>query len=118
MRRSYPRYSTALLLLLLTLVSFACKKNSPAPPPPAPPAAASAPAAPAQPVIPAPTITLRADTQTITRGGMVTLTWTTTNSTTVDIQPGIGTVTPVASGTRQVSPASSVTYQATATVPG
>jgi len=36
----------------------------------------------------------------------------------VDIQPGIGSVTPIATGSRQVSPTSSVTYIATATGPG
>jgi len=48
----------------------------------------------------------------------VTLTWTATNAASVDIQPAIGSVTPVATGTRQVNPASSVTYIATATGPG
>jgi len=55
---------------------------------------------------------------TITRGGTINLTWESRNAATVDIQPGIGSVTPVASGTRQVSPASSVNYTVTATGPG
>ena len=113
MSRSQSWQSTALLLLLLTFVSFACKHPA-APPPPPPPAAAAPP--PVQPTVPAPTITLRADTATITRGGMLTLTWDARNATTVDIQPGIGQVP--AQGSRQVSPASSVTYTATATGPG
>jgi peptidoglycan-associated lipoprotein len=48
----------------------------------------------------------------------VTLTWESRNAATLDIQPGIGSVTPVASGSRQVTPASSVTYEVTATGPG
>jgi peptidoglycan-associated lipoprotein len=63
-------------------------------------------------------VTLRADTSTIARGGTVTLTWESRNAATVDIQPGIGSVTPIAGGSRQVSPASSVTYEITAVGPG
>ena len=48
----------------------------------------------------------------------MTLTWESRNAATLDIQPGIGSVTPVASGSRQVTPASSVTYEVTATGPG
>jgi peptidoglycan-associated lipoprotein len=48
---------------------------------------------------------------------MVTMTWTSRNAASVDIQPGIGMVMPPAGGDRQVSPASSVTYTATATGP-
>jgi peptidoglycan-associated lipoprotein len=62
-------------------------------------------------------MTLRADTVSVARGASVTVTWASRNAATVDIQPEIGSVTPVAGGTRQVSPASSVTYTATATGP-
>jgi peptidoglycan-associated lipoprotein len=68
--------------------------------------------------LPAPTITLRADSATIAQGGTLTLTWESRNAATVDIQPGIGSVTPVGTGSRQVTPGSSVTYTATATGPG
>jgi peptidoglycan-associated lipoprotein len=47
----------------------------------------------------------------------VTLTWESRNAATVDIQPGLGSVTPVAGGSRQVTPASSLTYEITATGP-
>jgi peptidoglycan-associated lipoprotein len=100
----------------MAFVSFACKKT-PAPPPP-PPANTGTGITPAPPALPAPTVTLRADTSTITRGGNVTLTWESRNAATLDIQPGIGAVTPVAAGSRQVNPASSVTYEITATGPG
>jgi peptidoglycan-associated lipoprotein len=101
--------------MFLALVSFACK-HTPAPPPPPPQAATSTP--PPPPPLPEPTITLRADSATIAQGGTLTLTWESRNAATVDIQPGIGSVTPVATGSRQVTPASSVTYTATATGPG
>jgi peptidoglycan-associated lipoprotein len=115
MNRSLSWQSAAFLLTVMTIVSVACKKT-PAPPPP-PPATTTAVTPPA-PALPAPTVTLRADASTITRGGTVTLTWESRNAATVDIQPGIGSVTPLANGTRQVSPTSSVTYEVTATGPG
>lgn len=114
MRRSQSWLSMTLLLLLLTFGAFACKHPA-APPPPTPVAAVTPPVTPPPPV-PAPTIALRADSVTITRGASTTLTWTATNAATVDIQPGIGQV-PL-TGSRSVSPASSVTYTATATAAG
>jgi peptidoglycan-associated lipoprotein len=100
----------------MAIVSVGCKKT-PAPPPP-PPSSNGTGITPITPSLPAPTVTLRADTSTITRGGNVTLTWESRNAATLDIQPGIGPVTPVAAGSRQVSPGSSVTYEITATGPG
>jgi hypothetical protein len=47
---------------------------------------------------------------------MTTLQWQTTNAASVSITPEVGTV--AATGTRAVSPASSVTYTATANGPG
>jgi len=61
-------------------------------------------------------VTLTASQAAITSGGSVTLQWQAQNAATVQIDPGIGTVP--TSGTRGVSPASSVTYTATATGPG
>jgi peptidoglycan-associated lipoprotein len=116
MNRSQSWKSAALLLTVMAFVSFACKKT-PAPPPP-PPTSNATGITPVAPPLPAPTVTLRADTATITRGGTVTLTWESRNAATLDIQPGIGSVTPVAAGSRQVTPASSVTYEITATGPG
>ena len=116
MKRKLSWQSAALLLTVMTIVSVACKKT-PAPPPP-PPSSTGTGTTPITPPLPAPTVTLRADTSTITRGGNVTLTWESRNAATLDIQPGIGSVTPVASGSRQVTPASSVTYEVTATGPG
>jgi len=106
-----------MLLTVMAMVFVGCKKT-PAPPPPPPSTGTTTGITPAAPALPTPTIVLRADTSTITRGGTVTLTWESRNAATVDIQPGIGLVTPPASGSRQVSPTSSVTYIATATGPG
>jgi peptidoglycan-associated lipoprotein len=89
---------TLVLLLLVTLGG--CKKKAPiatAPPPPPPPAPAAA-----------PTVRLSADPSTIERGQSSTLTWSTTNATSVSIDQGIGDVS--TSGSRSVSPSSSTTY--------
>lgn len=107
----YTRSSknTALFLLLLAFGSFSCKhKVAAASPTPSTPAAA----VPTQAAAP-PTITLRADRPTVTRGQSATLTVTTQNATRVTIEPGLGIVP--ANGSRQVTPSSSVTYVATAT---
>src|SRR5215467_5305354 len=99
-----------LFLTLLMLVAVAChKKVAPPPPPPAAPP-------PPPPPPPAPTITLRANPTTINRGQNTTLTWEARNATSVQIEPGVGTVPGM--GNRSLSPASSVTYQATAMGPG
>ncbi len=98
-----------IILILTTIFALSCKKPiPPAPPPPPPPAPAPAP--------PAPSITLSAEPLTIERGQSLTLNWSATNAATVSIEPGLGTVP--ATGSRQVTPTSSVTYNATATGPG
>jgi peptidoglycan-associated lipoprotein len=61
-------------------------------------------------------VTLTASQAAIASGGSVTLQWQAQNATSVQIDPGIGTV--ATSGNRSVSPTSSVTYTATATGPG
>ncbi len=63
-----------------------------------------------------PTAKLSASPATITAGQTSTLTWTTTNATTVSIDQGIGTVSP--SGTTVVSPTNTTKYTLTATGPG
>ena len=60
-----------------------------------------------------PTVTLSASPASIASGAASTLTWSSTNATTVSINQGIGTVT--ASGTRSVSPTATTTYTVTAT---
>ena len=61
-----------------------------------------------------PTISLTANPLVIVTGNSSTLSWTSTNATSIQIDNGIGSVaTP--SGTRSVSPTSTTTYIATAT---
>ena len=60
-----------------------------------------------------PTATLSASPASITGGAASTLTWATSNATSVSLNQGIGTV--AAAGTRSVSPAATTTYTLTAT---
>src|SRR5215472_15210609 len=105
--RSYAR---ALLcsLLVITALGAACKKPAPVAPPPPPPAPAPPPAK--------PTVNLQASPNTVQRGEAVTLTWTSTNATTLSLSPGVGNVS--AEGTQRVTPQDSTTYTLTATGPG
>jgi peptidoglycan-associated lipoprotein len=105
--RKQARILLGTLLAILAL-SAACKKPAPqAPPPPTPPPAAP----PAKP-----TVNLQASSNTIQRGESVTLTWSSTNATTLSLSPGIGNVS--AEGTQRVTPQDSITYTITATGPG
>ena len=97
--------SVFVLFMLLGFVSAGCHKAVSAPP------VAAAPPPPSQPPAP-PTIALSADRTTITAGQSVTLTWQSTNSTTVTLDNAIGTV--ATSGSRQVTPQMSATYTAAA----
>jgi peptidoglycan-associated lipoprotein len=84
--------------LLIALVAIAgCKKK------PAPPAASTAPAVTA----PNPTAHISAEPGAISAGDQVTLTWKTTDATSVSIE-GIGDVP--TSGTKSVTPTASTTY--------
>ncbi len=102
--------TTRTLAMVLGLVGFltfvgGCKKKVAAPPPAQPPA----PAAP-------PTVTLNASPSSINAGDMVTLAWSSTNATDLDIEPGVGKVAP--EGHTPVQPSESTTYTITATGPG
>jgi len=98
----------ALAFLLSGMIYFAagCKKKVAAPPP------APAPA----PVAAQPTVTLNASPSSIQSGGTVTLTWSSTNATDLDLQPGIGKVAP--QGKTSTTVTDSTTYTITATGPG
>ncbi len=61
----------------------------------------------------APTVTLTAGPSAIQLGQFATLTWESTNATSVEIDNGIGSVPPT--GTRLVSPTATTTYTITAT---
>jgi peptidoglycan-associated lipoprotein len=97
-----------LTLSFAALAVFAggCKKKVAT----APPAATPAPP-PAQP-----TVTLNASPTSINSGQTVTLSWSSTNATDLDIEPAVGKVSP--EGSTPVTPTESTTYTITATGPG
>ena len=97
-------------LLALVMGVAGCKHQAAAvQPPPAPPAPAPAPPA-------APTVTLQAQPAVVQEGQSSTLTWSSTNATSLNVTPGVGNVAP--QGTASVSPSGSQTYTITATGPG
>lgn len=101
--------SLALLWICFGLILFvsACAKKQAAPPavpPPPPPAPAS------------PTVTLNASSTEIQSGQSVTLSWSSTNATELNLSPGVGRVAP--EGSTPVSPTESTTYSITASGPG
>jgi peptidoglycan-associated lipoprotein len=91
----------------VVLLAASCHKKAVAPPPPPPPPAAP----PAKP-----TVNLTAVPSTIQSGQPVTLSWTSENATSLDLEPGVGAVQ--SSGSTSVSPTESTTYTLTATGPG
>src|SRR5229473_4036327 len=105
--RTHARVLFGTLLAILAL-SAACKKPAPVAPTPPPPTPAAPPAS--------PTVNLQASSNTIQRGESVTLTWSSTNATSLNMSPGIGNVS--AEGTQRVTPQDSITYTLTATGPG
>src|SRR5579862_5242880 len=105
--RSFGRF-TLLSLLAISLVVSACgpKKvtgNTPTPAQPETPIAR-------------PTVTLQASPAFLQSGQSSTLTWNSTNATSLSIAPGVGSVAP--EGSTQVTPTQSGTYTITATGPG
>jgi peptidoglycan-associated lipoprotein len=92
-------------LVALVAVAGGCKKKVAATPPAPPPAPALQ-----------PTVTLNASPSTISSGQTVTLSWSSTNATDLDIQPGIGKVAP--QGSTPANPTQSTTYTITATGAG
>src|SRR5229473_8616091 len=105
--RTYARalFST---LLVVAALGAACKKPLPPPPPPPPPPAVVPPAR--------PTVNLQASPTSIQRGQSTTLTWSSTNATSLSLSPGVGNVT--SEGTQTLSPQDTTTYTITATGPG
>ncbi|MDE3108737.1 MAG: peptidoglycan-associated lipoprotein Pal [Acidobacteriota bacterium] len=92
-------------LLALAATVGGCKKQVAA----TTPAPAPAPAA-------APTVTLNATPSSIQSGQTSTLSWSSTNATDLDIEPGVGKVSP--QGSTPVTPGQSTTYTITATGSG
>lgn len=65
---------------------------------------------------PFPTVSLTADPSTVEKGQAVTLTWTSANATSLDLEPGIGPVPSI--GSRSIEPTESTTYTLTVQGPG
>jgi len=106
--RTYTRALFNTLLIAAALGTACSKKSAPEAPPPPPPVA-SAPSA-------RPTVTINANPTFIQRGDSTTLSWSSTNATSLSISPGIGSVS--AQGTQSVSPRDAITYTITANGPG
>ncbi len=88
-------------------------KQAPAPAPAVVEAAApkAAPVVAPPPPIPAPTSDLKAEPAVLLKGTTSTLTWSSTNTTGCEIQPGIGAVPP--SGSKTITPAENTSYTLT-----
>src|ERR1700728_1989952 len=99
------RFTWIFGLVALIVVFGGCKKKVAS----TPPAAAPAPT-------PQPTVTLNASPTSVNPGQTVTLSWSSTNATDLDIEPGVGKVAP--QGSTPVNPNESTTYTITATGPG
>jgi peptidoglycan-associated lipoprotein len=106
---SRPLHHICLVLAFTAaLFTAGCSKKPVASAPPAP--------APAPAPVSKPTVSLQATPSSINKGESASLTWTTTDATSVSISPEVGAVT--AQGSTKVSPADSTTYTITATGPG
>jgi peptidoglycan-associated lipoprotein len=104
--RGLGKLGLVLGLVALAALAGGCKKQVASRPP-----AEAAPQPTAQP-----TVTLNASPTSVKSGDTVTLSWTSTNATDLDIEPGVGKV--VAQGTTPVNPTQSTTFTITATGPG
>lgn len=94
-----------IVLMALLVVAVGCQKKPRARPPALPPLPAAR-----------PTVTLQASSTNIQKGESVILTWSSTDATQLNLQPGVGAVAP--EGSTKVSPTESTTYSLTATGPG
>lgn len=104
--RNFRKYALVLGIFVSAGFLSSCHKKTPTPPPqttPAPPPAK-------------PTVTLNASPASVTAGQSVTLSWSSTNATDLDLQPGVGKVAP--EGSTPVTPTQSTTYTITATGAG
>jgi len=105
--RTYGKAILLISLLAVVIGVVGCKKVVVTPPPtPQPP-----PPPPARP-----TVTLQASSTFIQKGETVTLSWSSTNATRLNLSPGVGEVAP--EGSTRVTPDSTTTYTITATGPG
>ena len=100
--KKWKRSGLSLVIFALAALLIGCQGLQPLPP--------------GGGITPAPTASFTANPVTVNAGQPTTLTWQTTNATTVTIDSGIGTV--AASGTMQVTPSDTITYHLTATGAG
>src|SRR5271154_2074439 len=103
---TFRKFAVFLSLFAFVVFISGCKKQVAATPPapaPAPPAAQ-------------PTVTLNASPSAINPGQTATLSWSSTNATDLDIEPGVGKVAP--QGATPVNPTQSTTFTITATGAG
>ena len=116
---AYATYWACRTAEALALASQATAKSNalcpvamqPAPPPPAP-----APLAPTPPPPASPTATISATPASIQQGQCTSLSWSSTNSTSATVSPGVGGV--AVSGSQQVCPTSTTQYTIVATGAG
>jgi peptidoglycan-associated lipoprotein len=104
------RASLILAAALALVIASGCKKKAAPPPPPAPPP--TAPATPEKPSI----SFFTAEPSTVSSGQPVSLRWSVTGASTIEIDNGIGQVSP--NGSRFVNPTATTTYALTATNAG
>ena len=107
--RSLSTSSLLAGLLFSGIILVGCAKKPVAMPLPPPPPVPVAPPA-------RPTITLQASSTFIQKGETVTLSWSSTNATSLTLSPGVGSVAP--EGSTRVTPDSSTTYTISASGPG
>jgi peptidoglycan-associated lipoprotein len=96
-------------LMALAVLGAGCKHRAPVTAAPAAPPPAASPSV-------QPTVTLQASPNALQRGQSSTLTWSSTNASSLQLTPGVGTVS--AEGSTAVTPADSTTYNIVATGPG
>ena len=94
------------IFCLQLMLAVGCKKPPPPPPPPPPKEE------PPPPPPPRPSVSLLAEPSSIERGKSATLKWSSQNTTSASLNQGIGTVP--TSGSREVFPTQSTTYELTA----
>ena len=92
----FSKFSLLFGLALLAAVAGGCNKKVASTPPAPPPAPALQ-----------PTVTLNASPSSVNSGQTVTLSWSSTNATDLDIEPGVGKVAP--QGSTPVNPTESTT---------
>jgi peptidoglycan-associated lipoprotein len=107
---SFGRFAL-LGLLAMALVGSACNKKTVTPTP-----TRTTTTAPVQQTAVRPTVTLQSSSPFIQKGESATLTWSSTNATSLVLAPSVGSVSP--EGNAKVSPTESTTYTITATGPG